>query len=47
MEKLALHGGEPFLESPVDPLSLRPLRFGQQEKDALFRFKPYLPKFRA
>ncbi len=37
MEKLALHGGEPFLKSPVDPLSLRPLRFGQQEKDALAR----------
>lgn len=37
MEKLAIHGGSPVLAEPVKPDSLRPLRFGQQEKDALSR----------
>ncbi len=37
MDKLAINGGAPFLDSPVDPTALRAMRFGQEEQDALAR----------
>ena len=41
MTRLAIHGGTPACQPAVDPVALRPLRFGEQERRALMAVVDY------